>query len=155
MAWSPALIQWFEDIKTYITSLPVLDRYDPDKPTFLKTDWSAEGMGFILMHPADDEVYTKSTAQLLKTEECLFNTTKSGAQLQAVIFGSRSCTHQERLYHSFVGETACGRWEISKIKKYLWGSFFYWLCNCKAVREILEYNGSILMVYRGAHELLD
>ena len=67
MAWSPALMQLFKDIKTCITSLPVLNIYDPDKPTLLKTDWSAEGMGFILMQPANDKVSTKVTANLLKS----------------------------------------------------------------------------------------
>ena len=45
IAWSPSLLQLFQDIKTCITSSPVLARYDHDKPVFLKTDWSAEGMG--------------------------------------------------------------------------------------------------------------
>ena len=54
MAWTPALIKLFEDIKVCVTSSLVLACYDPIKPTFLKTDWSAEGMDWILMQPADD-----------------------------------------------------------------------------------------------------
>ena len=134
MAWSPALVQLFKEIKTCITFSPVLARYNPDKPTFLKTDWSAEVMGFILMQPADDEVSTKSMAHLLKSGEFLFDVIKSGARLKAVLLGSRSCNGQERLYHSFVGEDACSRWEISKNRKYLWVTHFYWLCDRKAVR---------------------
>ena len=45
--WSPKLIQLFEDLKRCITSSPVLARYNPNKPTFLKTDWSA----FLCSHP--------------------------------------------------------------------------------------------------------
>ena len=41
-----------------VTVSPVLARFDPLKPTFLKTDWSAEGMGWILMQPTD---YVEST----------------------------------------------------------------------------------------------
>ena len=107
-------------------------------------------MGFILMQPDNDEVSTKATAHLLKSGECLLDVTKSGARLKAVPFGSRSCTGQERLYHSFVGESACGRWAISNNMKYLWGTHFYWLCACKAIKEILEYDGSITMVSRWA-----
>ena len=44
-AWKPDLIKLFEDIKVCITSSPVLARYNPSEPTFLKTDWSAKGMG--------------------------------------------------------------------------------------------------------------
>ena len=49
MAWSPSLLLMLQDIKDQITSLPILARYDPVKPIFLKTDWSAEGMGWISM----------------------------------------------------------------------------------------------------------
>ena len=108
----------------------------------------------ILIQPADNEVSTKATAHLLKSGEYLFDVTKSGSRLKAVLFGSRSCTDQERIYHSFVGETACGRWKISKNRKYLWGTHFYWMCDCKAIREVLGYNGSIAMVSRWAQELL-
>ena len=54
----------------------------------------------------------------------------------------------KKQYHSFVGEGACGRWEIFQYKKFLWGSHFYWLCDCKAIKEILEYNSNIVMVAR-------
>ena len=148
-------MQLFEDIKTCITSSSVLARYDPEKPTFLKTDWSAEGMEFIIMQPADDELSAKATVHLLKKVECLFNTTRSGARLQAVIFESRICTGQERLYHSFVRETAYGLWVISKNRKYLWGKHFYWLCNCKAIREVLEYDGSIVTVSKWDQKLIN
>ena len=53
MAWTPDLISLFNELKTGITSSPVCARFDPLKPTFLKTDWSAEGMGWILMQHAD------------------------------------------------------------------------------------------------------
>ena len=45
IAWTPDIVSRFEELKVTITSSPVLDRFDPLKPTFLKTDWSAEGMG--------------------------------------------------------------------------------------------------------------
>ena len=43
--WTPDLISLYEELKVTITSSPVLVRFDPDKPTLLKTDWSAEEMG--------------------------------------------------------------------------------------------------------------
>lgn len=70
-------------------------------------------------------------------------------------FGSRSCTDTERAFHSFVGETACGRWSISQNRRFLWGNHFYWMCDCSAVKqEVLEYNGSISFVLWWAQELL-
>ena len=70
MAWTPALISIFEELKVTITSSPMLARFDPLKPTFLKIDWSAEGMGWILMQPADDIESTKATKSLLKCGKC-------------------------------------------------------------------------------------
>ena len=67
MAWSLELVELFNDIKTAITSSPVLARYDPSKPTFLKSDWSAEGMGYILMQPENDRASVEATVLLLKT----------------------------------------------------------------------------------------
>ena len=96
MAWSPALIELFDDIKVCITSSPVLARYDPSKPTFLETDWSAEDMGWIIMQPVCDAESIAATAHLNSTGECKFDLTKSGARLRPTGFGSRSCLPQER-----------------------------------------------------------
>ena len=50
-AWTPQLIQIFENLKADITSSPLLGRYDNTKPVFLKTNWSATGMGYIILQP--------------------------------------------------------------------------------------------------------
>ena len=89
MVWTPALIELFEDIKKRITLSPVLARYDPSKPKFLKTNWNAEGMGWIMMQPADDEESVAATALLLSTGECKFDLTKIGARLRPTGFSSR------------------------------------------------------------------
>ena len=34
------------------------------------------------------------------------------------------------------------------------GFYFYWLCDCSAIKEVLEYSGSIPIIYRLAQELL-
>ena len=154
MAWSPSLLQLFDDLKRSITSSPVTARYDPDKPVFLKTDWSSEGMGWILMQPHNDEESINAVQLLLKGDNCLFDLTPEGARLRPIAFGSRACTPMEAKLHSFVGETACGRWAISQNKKFLWGTHFYWICDCMAVQEILEYSGNIHVICRWAQELL-
>ena len=103
-------------------------------------------MGWILMQPTDDEISTMATKLLLDTGECSFDLTKSGACLRPTGFGSRSCTLQEIKYHAFIGEAACGRWSIYQNRKYFWGTHFYWMCNCKAMRKVLEYDGPIEMM---------
>ena len=148
IVWTPDLISPFEELKVTITSSPVLGRFNPLNPTFLKTDWSAEGTEWILMQPEDDIESTKSTKALLKCSECTFNLSEDGARLHPVRFGSRAFTYFERKYHSFVGEAASGRWEISQNRHYLWGNKFWWMCDCAAIKEILEYEGSISQICR-------
>ena len=97
------------DIKYFITSYPVLSRYDPDKPIVLDTDWSAEGIACILMQPDKDDESLKAAAHLDSTGECLFGMDLNGARLKTVSYESRVCTDMERKFHSFVGEATSGR----------------------------------------------
>ena len=125
IAWTPTLFALFKELKITITSSPILARFDPEKPIFGFKDWSAKGMGWILMQPADDFDSTEATIKLQKTGECLFDLCKNGARLRPVSFGSRSCTDFERKYHSFVGEEYAGRCDISQNRHYLWGNNFW------------------------------
>jgi hypothetical protein len=152
--WMPALRLLFDEVKCGVTSSPCLTRYDHTKPTFLKTDRSADGFGSILMQPDDSPASVAATKKLAKTGICDFDLTLTGARLRPVRFDSRKCTEQERHFHSFVGEAACGRWAISKNKKFLWGTLFYWICDCSAMHEILNYDGQIHVVRCWAQELL-
>ena len=108
MAGSPRLIQLFQYLKQNVTSAPVLSRFDPDKPTFLKTDWSAEGIWWILMKPACDKESIQAMQLLKTTGKCNIDLTRNGARLQPIEFGSRICTAMENKLHSFVGEAAAG-----------------------------------------------
>jgi hypothetical protein len=152
--WTPPLIALWDELKLAITSSPCLARYDSSKPCFLKTDWSALGMGWILMQPDDSPVSVRALQRLRTDGICDFDITMNGARLRPVRFGSRKCTDREHHFHSFVGEAACGRWAISQNRKFLWGTEFFWLCDCSAVREILEYDGPIHQIRRWAQELL-
>ena len=86
MGWTPELITLFKELKVGITSYPVLARFDPEKPTFLKTDWSKEGMGWIIMQPADDKESTKAMQLLKRTGERQFDLSMNGARLKPVFF---------------------------------------------------------------------
>jgi hypothetical protein len=152
--WTAPLIALWDELKLAITSSPCLARYDSSKPCFLKTDWSALGMGWILMQPDDFPASVQALHRLHTDGICDFDITMTGARLRPVRFGSRKCTDREHHFHSFVGEAACGRWAISQNRKFLWGTEFFWLCDCSAVREILEYDGPIHQIRRWAQELL-
>ena len=108
MYCTPDLIALFHELKGSITSSLVLSCFDPEKPNFLKTDWSAEGMVWILMQPADDEDDQKATTHLKNTGQCLFDFSKHGTQLKPVAFGYRICNDMESKYHYFTGKVAEG-----------------------------------------------
>ena len=63
-------------------------------------------------------------------------------------------TLAKKWFHSFIGEAAAGRWGIGQNRNFLWGNFFYWVCDCAAVKEVLDYEGLISMIKRWAQELL-
>ena len=69
MGWTPSLIQIFCDCKTHFVTSPLLLRFDSSRPTFLKTDWSAGGMGYILMQPDDSSDSIAEMKHLADTSE--------------------------------------------------------------------------------------
>jgi hypothetical protein len=143
VSWTSSLVSLWNDLKVGITSLPYLARYDSSKPYFLKTDWAGTGMGWILMQPDDSDSSAAALALLRSDGICNFDVTMNGAHLCPIRFGSRGCTERERHYHSFAGEAGYGHWAISQNREFLWGAEFFWLCDCSAIAEILEYDGPI------------
>ena len=96
MVWSLTLFQLFEDVKLCIISSPVLARYGPDKSTFFKIDWSAEGIDWIMMQPADNAESLRSIKLSLKTIKYLFKLTINGTRLRQTGFGFRCCLKPEK-----------------------------------------------------------
>ena len=80
-------------------------------------------MGYIIIQLDDNTEARTSTTKLLN-KKCDFDLSSDGARLKLVLFNSISCTATEKYYHSFVGEIARGRWDISIEKRYLWGIYF-------------------------------
>ena len=82
VSWTPASIKLFADLKVCITSAPVLAQFDTTRPIFLKTDWSSEGMGWILVQPANDDESQAASKKVLASGKCLFDLSKHGARLK-------------------------------------------------------------------------
>ncbi|MGH7955153.1 MAG: RNase H-like domain-containing protein, partial [Gloeomargaritales cyanobacterium] len=91
-AWTPDTIHLFEQMKQEITSSPCLARYDSTLPCFLKTDWSAVGMGYALLQPGNDEASIAALIRLENGDASDFENTLTGARLRPVCFGSRRCS---------------------------------------------------------------
>lgn len=54
----------------------MLARYNPNQPHFLKTKWSAEGMGQIIIQSTDNIEFTTGTKLRLAIGECKFDLTE-------------------------------------------------------------------------------
>ena len=154
LAWSPQIVDVFENCKTNMTTVLLLPQYDSSKPIFFKTDWSADGMGYILIQPENLSESIAAIKYLESTGEWISDLTLSGPRLIPVLYNSRSNLDREKDYHLFVGDIACGRWTISRLRKKLWETFFYWLCGCNTIKEILEYNVSIHQLKQWTQKLL-
>ena len=76
--WTPPLLLLWEELKIGITSSPCLARYDSSKPCFRKTDWSALGMGWILMQSDDSDASVQALHLLCTEGLCNFDVTMSG-----------------------------------------------------------------------------
>ena len=77
------------------------------------------------MQPDNSPESIAAIETLQSTGKCLFDQTLSSPRLMPVLFNSCSNLVLKIDYHSFVGEIACDRWEISRLRKYLWGTLFY------------------------------
>ena len=58
--------------------------------------------------------------------------------MKPVAFGSCSFDDIESKYHYFTGKVAAGRYAIGQNSQFLWGCFFYWICDCTAVKEMIN-----------------
>ena len=153
--WTPPLRAAFDDLKTALLSDPLLRRCDSSLPTFIKTDWSKTGMSLILMQPEDSAAALVATKLLShgNPSSVTFDLTLEGVRLQPVFSASRRCTPGESDYHGFVGEIATGRWGFALAHHYLWGTQFFWICDCNAVDKIANCSGPSHMLRRWNQEL--
>lgn len=109
-AWTQELLLLFESLKNHLTSSSMLVQYDSSLLTFLKTNWSASGIGFIIMQPNTDNAFLKALKVLQTPGDNTFDVSLKGERIRPILFGSRKCTETESHYHSFVGEISTGRW---------------------------------------------
>jgi hypothetical protein len=152
--WTETRVALFDSMKEALTSSPVMARFDSSTPVFLKTDWSASGMGCILMQPDGSKESLAAISKLVAGEDNEFDAEMTGARLRPVLFGSRKCDDRETHYHSMVGEAACGRWAFGKLKKYLYGAHFWWICDCDGMQILFGYDSPIKQLRRWGQEML-
>ena len=149
------LIFLSHELKVIIKSSPFLSWFDPEKPICF---WKLIGALKAWAGFWYNQLMTKSLKKLLHIPQTLENAHSTSLNMapdwNPFAFISHSWDDMESKYHYFTGEVAASRWEMGQNCRFLWVCFFYWLCDCSAVKYMIKYDGCISMVQRWAQELL-
>jgi hypothetical protein len=152
--FGPAAIESFEYIRNYILSKPILQRANIRKRFYLKTDFSALGLGFALCQPDDSP---ESIAAMNREDAggaCEFELCVSKMRLLPVAFGSRKTKGNEEHFHSHPGESLAASWGMTKNWHFLWGREFSLMTDYRALIWLMDNKGHNHAVRRLQLEML-
>jgi hypothetical protein len=135
--WSDSDDKLLQQLKRDILDGPVMKRPDPNRRFYLKTDWSAEAQGAVLLQAGCSTEEEDAMMREVKGGKCEFDKTVNGLRLRPIAFISmrRKLTSSR---HSFVGEAATGRWAMLKFKHHLIGREFTWITDCSGLLNFFE-----------------
>mmetsp|Transcript_357 Transcript_357/g.524 ORF Transcript_357/g.524 Transcript_357/m.524 type:complete len:620 (-) Transcript_357:114-1973(-) len=136
--WEPQDDQTLHDLKQSILTGPVLKRPNAKRRFYLKTDWSSNAMGAVLLQVDLTEEAEEAMHKEIEGGKCEFDKTISKLRLRPIAFISRTCKGKERDYHSYVGEAATGRWAMKKFRQWLVGKEFTWITDCSGLIKFFE-----------------
>jgi hypothetical protein len=154
--WLPEHTKLLRELIEDVIEGPSLQRPDASRRFYVKTDWSKDGIGAVLLQAdASDE---SKLAEDIESQggPCSFDLTRSGLRLRPISFLSRKTTPAEQSYHSYVGEASAGRWAFSKWRKHLFGKEFTWLTDCNGLKQFFNDSTELAnhMLQRWRVELL-
>ncbi len=123
-AWTPAHLAVFDKMRKAILDDSCLKRYDHRKLLVLRTDFSADGFGYIALQPGDDEASLSAMHTCMRGGKFLFMTKDSTAVLHLVAFGCRRTRSNKKHLHSHLSECFSGTCVINKCCHMCFGQCF-------------------------------
>ena len=137
-AWTQEDNETLSMSKDIILSSPILQRPNPDKRYYLKTDWCKAGMAAVLLQCDDSPEALAAMQREDQGSPCEFEKTEHGLRLHPIKFISRRTTLKERSYHSYVGEAGTSTWGIEKFRPCLLGREFTLLTDMNSMKQFFE-----------------
>ena len=128
-----------QELKGEVLSEPCLQRPNPTKRYYIKTDWCKDGMAGVLLQRDDSPESEAAEEQEKKGGKCEFELTLTGPlRLHPIKFISRRTTANEHSWHSYIGEAAAATYMIEKFKHYVWGTEFTLMGDMWSMRYFME-----------------
>ena len=87
-AWTPSHLAIFNEMRNALLDDPCLNRYDHHKLLVLRTDFSADGFGYVALQPGDDEASLSAMHTRMRGGDFLFMTKDSTAVLHRLRLGA-------------------------------------------------------------------
>lgn len=126
----------FLKIKQALVNSNVLKEPRYDRPFVIHSDWSAEGMGAVLMQEYEAYKDVSSQWQLKLDQQ------KGDKPLKRIsypiAYASRKCLSSESRYSAHLGELAAAKFALDKFSSFTFGQPIVLVTDCTALRDILR-----------------
>jgi hypothetical protein len=140
-SWTPAASAIFDEMRQAILSDPCLLCYNHRKLLVLRTNFSANGFGYVACQPANNKGSLATMRHCMHGKGFEFMTKTSTAVLHPVVFGCRRTRSNKTWLHSHLGKGFAGDWAINKNRHMCFGQHFTWVTDCYAIKFVLSYDG--------------
>jgi hypothetical protein len=146
--WTPDVQATFDDLWESILCNPCLCRFDPNKLTVLRMDFSAKGFGYVVCQLDNDDTFLALSLQFMSGNGFHFLTKTNGGVLHPVAFGSRRTRGNKQYLHLYLAEGLAGNWAMNKVRHMCYVRWFVCVTDCYAVKFLLSYDGANQAILR-------
>jgi hypothetical protein len=112
--WSPGAKAAIFDIRLVLLSDPCLKQYDHCLLLVLRTNFSANGFGYVALQPGDDIKLRSAMARCMSGGKFEFLEKSSKGILHPISFGCCCTQGNKRRLHSRLGKAFSGDYAINK-----------------------------------------
>ncbi|SAM81929.1 uncharacterized protein UBRO_20256 [Ustilago bromivora] len=137
-AWASKHEAAFLRVKQALVSSGVLKEPRYDRPFVVQSDWSAEGMGAVLLQ--EYEVYKDASGQWQLDIDSIYGEQEHPCKKIAfpIAYASCKCLPSESCYSAHLGELAAAKFALDKFACFTFGQPIILVTDCTVLRDILR-----------------